>query len=145
MTLGLSLAACTPPESATEEETFETIDVAAGVDSAIRPEDDIKAAVRTQGLLGVLPGDFPQDFWVYRPGSIVDISSIPGGRGIVSLRTQGGVEAVSDRMQEEETGRGWRTEGDLSALSFSKEGRRIDVALEARGNQTWITIEYPPS
>ena len=135
---------CSAPDGEAVEESFETVDVAAGVDSAIRPEDDIKAVVRERGLLGVLPGDFPRDFWVYRPGSIVDLTSAPGGRGVVSVRTNGSVDVVSDRMRDEQKNRGWLVEGDHSALSFSKDGMRVDVALEARGRETWISVEYPP-
>ena len=119
--------------------------MAAGVDSAIRPEDDIKAEVRSRGLLGVLPGDFPDDFWVYRPASIVDLGSAPGGRGTVSLRIMARLEAVSKRVRDEEASRGWLVEGDHSALTFSKGDRRIDVSMEVKGRETWMTIEYPPS
>ncbi|MEE2776241.1 MAG: hypothetical protein VYE73_05705 [Acidobacteriota bacterium] len=140
----LALAACSQPDAVEEEAGFETVDVGAGVDSNIRPEDDIKAQVRERGLLGVLPGDFPDDFWVYRPGSIVDLTSAPGGRGVVSVRTQGAVDAVSARLRDEQARRGWIIEGDHSALSFVKDDRRVDVALKARGNETWVTIDYPP-
>ncbi len=124
-------------------ETLEIVDVTEGVDSQIRPEDDIQAELREREFLGVLPGGFPSDFWVYSPGSIVDLESDDGDRGIVALRTFGSVDDVRRRLIEEESARGWQESGVGSALlSFTKEGRRIDLALEAKGNETWIRIEY---
>ena len=137
----ISLGCSQPRDSGGE--VLETVDVAEGVDSQIRPEDDIQAEQREREFLGVLPGDFPDDFWVYRPGSIVDLGSEAGGRAFVALRTLGSLEDVRERLIKEERARGWQESAVGSSLvSFTKEDRRIDLALERKGNETWIRIEY---
>jgi hypothetical protein len=127
-----------------ERETLETVDVDAPVDSQIRPDQDQRAQVRDRGLLGVLPGDFPADLWVYEPASIVDFGAAEAGRSYVALRAVGSPQEVSRRFQAQEGSRGWQvTVATATLLSFSKQGRLIEAELEQRGNETWIRIEYP--
>jgi hypothetical protein len=139
--------ACRPAEPSPAEdpeETVETVDVGESIDSQIRPEEDERAEVRERGLLGVLPGDFPKDLWVYEPASIVDLGAAEAGRAYVSLRTVASPEEVSRRFQAQERSRGWQVAVVASTLlTFSKDGRLVEAELEQRGNETWIRIEYP--
>jgi hypothetical protein len=132
-------------DAATKEVSdLETVDVEEPIDSQIRPEDDQRAQVRDRGLLGVLPGDFPEDLWAYEPASIVDFGAAEAGRAYVSFRTVGSPEEVSRRLQAQERTRGWQVSAPASTLlSFSKDGRLVEAELEQRGNETWIRIEYP--
>jgi hypothetical protein len=139
--LGLAIACAPPAEEA--EVDIEVVDVIESVDSRIRPEDDIRAEVRERGLLGVLPGDFPSDFWVYRPASIVDIGDA-GGRAFVSLRATGRAADIADRLRMEQADRGWSANGGAEGLAFTKQGRQVDVSFEPQGNETWVRIEFAP-
>jgi hypothetical protein len=143
--LGGGAAACRRAEKAPAEDTLETVDVGEGIDSNIRPEDDVRAEVRERGLLGVLPGDFPGDLWVYEPASIVDFGAAEGGRSFVALRAVAAPDDVARRLRGEQSTRGWEVEAATGTLlTFSKGGRRVEAELEQRGNETWIRIEYPP-
>lgn len=140
----LLTVACSGPPA--QEAPIETVDVAETVDSQIEPEEDIRAKVREKGLVGVLPGDFPEDLWAYQPASIVDLGYSPDGRGYVGLRTVGALADVRQRLLEEQEERGW--EGSVAGpglVVFRKGGRRAQVALEAKGNETWMRMEYPPA
>jgi len=96
------------------------------------------------GLLGILPGDFPSDFWPYEPASIVDFGAAEAGRSYVAFRTVASPGEVSRRLQAQEKSRGWQTrEAASTLLSFTKGGRLVEAELEQRGNETWIRIEYP--
>jgi hypothetical protein len=120
------------------------VDVEEPIDSQIRPEDDQRAQLRERGLLGVLPGDFPEDLWAYEPASIVDFGAAEAGRSYVALRTVGSPQEVSRRFEAQESSRGWQvTTPASSLLSFTKDGRVVEAELEQRGNETWIRIEYP--
>jgi hypothetical protein len=144
--LAAGVTACRRADTAPAEETIETVDVGEGIDSNIRPEDDQRAEVRERGLLGVLPGDFPRDLWVYEPASIVDFGAAEGSRSFVALRAVAAPERVAQRLRSEESARGWQVEAATGTLlTFSKGGRRVEAELEQRGNETWIRIEYPPS
>ena len=137
-------SACRRSETASEGDSIETVDVGESIDSQIRPEDDPRAEVRARGLVGVLPGDFPSDLWVYEPASIVDFGTAEAGRSYVALRAVATPEAVSRRLQAEEGQRDWRVSVVTpTLLTFSKEGRLVEAELEQRGNETWIRIEYP--
>jgi hypothetical protein len=100
--------------------------------------------VRARGLLGVLPGDFPSDLWVYEPSSIVDLgAAADAGRAYVALRTVAAPGEVARRFQAEERARGWEVAvAAPTLLTFSKTGRLVQAELEQRGNETWIRIEY---
>jgi hypothetical protein len=130
---------------APNKEKLETVDVDEPVDSRIHPEEDQRAKVQDRGgVLGVLPGDFPSDFWPYEPSSIVDFGSGAAGRSYVSFRSVGDPAEVSRRIQAQEKARGWQVSTPASTLlSFSKSGRLVEAELEQRGNETWIRIEYP--
>ena len=146
LVLGGGAAACRRAETAPADETIETVDVGEGIDSNIRPEEDVRAEVRERGLLGVLPGDFPGDLWVYEPASIVDFGAAEGGRSFVALRAVATPAEVARRLRAEESARGWEASAATSTLlTFSKGGRRVEAELEQRGNETWIRIEYPPA
>jgi hypothetical protein len=133
-------------EKPAESDDIETVDVDEPIDSQIRPEEDVRAEVRDRGLLGVLPGDFPSDLWCYEPASIVDFGEAEAGRSYVALRTVGSPQEVSRRFQAQERSRGWQvTVATATLLSFAKGGRLVEAELEARGNETWIRIEYPTS
>lgn len=136
---------CRRAETAPAEETIDIVDVGEGIDSQIRPEEDERAEVRERGLLGVLPGDFPKDLWVFEPASIVDFGAAEGGRSYVALRAVAAPADVARRFQTEERARGWEvTAATSTLLTFSKDGRRVEAELEHRGNETWIRIDYPP-
>ena len=136
--------ACRRGEPDAGGDPVETVDVGESIDSRIRPEEDPRAEVRARGLVGVLPGDFPSDLWVYEPASIVDFGTAEPGRSYVALRTVATPEAVSRRLQAEEGQRGWQVSVVAPTLvTFSKQGRLVEAELEQRGNETWIRIEYP--
>jgi hypothetical protein len=142
-----SILACRRPveDPATEEAVdLEVVDVDEPIDSRIRPEDDPRAQLRERGLVGVLPGNFPQDLWAYEPASIVDFGEAEAGRSYVSFRTVGEPSEVSRRFQAQERARGWEVTAPASTLlTFTKDRRLVEAELEQRGNETWIRIEYP--
>ncbi|HVR28890.1 MAG TPA: hypothetical protein VMS86_05090 [Thermoanaerobaculia bacterium] len=137
-------AGCRGGEPTADGAAIEAVDVGEPIDSQIRPEEDERAEVRARGLLGVLPGDFPSDLWVYEPASIVDFGAAEPGRSYIALRTVAAPAEVSRRFQAEERKRGWQVAVVASTLlTFSKDGRLVEAELEQRGNETWIRIEYP--
>lgn len=137
-------AGCRRGEPTADGDAIAAVDVGEPIDSQIRPEEDERAEVRARGLLGVLPGDFPSDLWVYEPASIVDFGAAEPGRSYIALRTVAAPAEVSRRFQAEERKRGWQVAVVASTLlTFSKDGRLVEAELEQRGNETWIRIEYP--
>ena len=138
--------ACRRGDAPPSEDAIETVDVPESIDSQIRPEDDTRAELRERGLLGVLPGDFPSDLWVYEPASIVDFGEAEAGRSYVALRTVATPAEAARRFQAEERARGWEVAVVAPTLvTFTKGGRLVEAELEHRGNETWIRIEYPSS
>ena len=70
-------AGCRPDASPQE---LKTVEVASPIDADLSFDDDIQPAGRAPELSGVLPSDFPADFPVYKPASVVDFGDLGGGR-----------------------------------------------------------------
>jgi hypothetical protein len=144
LVVGLSwlLAAC----GATEEgapEALDTVDVSAAADSNLRPQEDIQEKPREVVSLGVVPGDFPRDVWVYEPSTVMDFSAPGASQAYVVLRARQPLTRVEADLDRELGQRGWKpTSAAADSTTWDKDGRQVTIGLQQQGADTFIRIDY---
>ena len=127
------------------DDGFETRDVGSGVDSQIRPEDDVQPAPReVVSLVGMLPSDFPDDVWVYEPSSIVDLPASASEERYIVFRARETLPTVAEKMSARLAADGW-SGGSLDGgrpVTFRKGDRQVVVGLVDEREETSIRVEY---
>lgn len=129
--LALGLGCGAPAEKKTLE--LRTEEVPEPIDAGISLENDVQAkAPSAESVSGVLPGDFPTGFPVYRPASVVDF-----GPGFVELHTPDTPAAVRRWLAASAARTGWSGSGP-----YSKAGRTVTVDVSAAAGGTSLRISY---
>ena len=139
----LVLASACGPADDGEPEVPDTIDIGAAADSNLRPQDDQQAEAREVVSLGVVPGDFPEDVWVYQPATVMDFSDRAADQRYVVLRAPERLPTVDARLQRELSERGWSLASAAgNSTTWSKDDRRVSIELQEQGADTLIRIVY---
>lgn len=121
-----------PNELVTEE-------VAAPVDAAVDVDADPKAIARShESVGGVLPSDFPDNFTLPRPASIIDLSSTDDGWSTVVLRTPSAPGHVAGFFARELPRGGWSEQGGL----WRRNGTQVRVTLKALPDGCRVQLDY---
>lgn len=138
------LGACKGPEDS-EEPELETVDVVAPT-IEIETADDPQAAPREEGLLGVLPEDFPTSFPIHLPSSLVDFGATDDGWLSVSLLSTDPRPQVEMELRDRLRRAGWQLQ-ELSggALAFRLGEQRGRLRVESGNPGTLYHYEYPPA
>jgi hypothetical protein len=139
--VALALAGC-PAERAPEE--LETEQVGGPIDAELSFEEDRRAVQRAPTLSGVLPSDFPADFPLYKPATVVDFGEVGSGWYVV-LFTPDGRSAVQQFVNAAAPRAGWSlqsAEPDRGAFVFRNAGRTVRVAVSDESGGTELRIEY---
>ena len=139
---GLTGLACTPAEESAEE-ILATTDVGGSIDSRIRPEDDLREEARAGLVVGVLPGDFPGDVWVYQPSIVSSFARTDSEERFVVLRVREEMAAVVEQLDIRLAGDGWRGASLAAGQStFRKGPRELRVSVRQDRGETLIRIDY---
>ena len=131
------------PDSAPQE--LETVEVSGPLDAELSFEEDVQAARRAPELAGVLPSDFPVDFPVYKPASVVDFGALGAGRYYVVLFTPDARLEVDRFVNAAAPRAGWSlrsAEQDAGRSVFSKGGWTMRVQISAAAGGTELRFEY---
>ncbi|HVS15299.1 MAG TPA: hypothetical protein VMV46_15330 [Thermoanaerobaculia bacterium] len=138
--LAATLAACAPRSEADPEAAIETVEVGAGPTAAMTAEGDQAAAASSdEGLIGVLPGDFPPDLPLVEPASVIDFGTATDR--FVVLRTGLARSAAEAQLARRLDAAGWASAGDRWTRSRGRDTVRI--AFESgRAGQTLVRIRY---
>ena len=141
--VALCLTGCRSDSQPPPPEPLELTEVGVGIDRHIRPEDDSRAKTHVDLLLGVLPSDFPSDFWVYEPSAVVDFSALESDERWVQLKVRQELEVVHERLVRRLHADGWSGgpfEGQ--AATFSKSERTVTVTSEEDQGEVLLLIDY---
>ncbi len=131
-----------PGAAAPEPDPIETVDVGTSIDSQIDLGSDAKAAQRREGFVGVLPGDFPRDVYVYEPSILFDYGNDPGNR-FIRLRIRRPASEVAETYARRLRSDGW-SGPDLGSdlVTYAKAGRSIRVQVVSEEGGTLLRIGY---
>jgi hypothetical protein len=111
---------------------LETETVPEPVDAGISLENDVQAKPPGEAVAGVLPGDFPPDFPVYSPASVVGF-----GPGFVELHSPVPPATVRAWLTAATARAGWAGSGP-----YSKQGRTVTVEVTASAGGTTLRFTY---
>ncbi|MEZ5330762.1 MAG: hypothetical protein R2991_01640 [Thermoanaerobaculia bacterium] len=128
--LAVALGCGAAPEKKTLE--LETEEVSEPIDAGMSLEDDVQAKATSESLAGVLPSDYPSDFPVYRPSSVVDF-----GPGFVELHTPDAPAAVRRWLAASAARAGWSGSGP-----YTKAGRTVTVDVTGSAGGTTLRLSY---
>ena len=133
------LTACGRPGG--EQQEVQTVDIPPPL--TIEIESDQQAAEREPELVGILPGDFPEDLPIYLPASLIDFGSADGA-GSVTLITPHTISRVRDELQRSAAAEGWSLEVDeaAGALTLQKGSRRARIRITNSAPGTTYQVEY---
>lgn len=137
----LGLVACQPrQEQASDPPELVAEDVGPTLEISI--EDDIQAAPRKEGLVGVMPAAFPKDLPVHLPSSLVDLGDGENGPWVELLSSDRRKEVQASLRQE--LGRaGWSiTERGDAVWLLEKGGRRARLDIGEDGAGTLYRYEF---
>ncbi len=132
--LAASLLGCRERGAPQRGEKLETIEVGGGLGEGISLEGDVQAKPPGERVAGVVPSDFPEDFPVYSPSTVVDF-----GPGFVLLTSSDPVGTVASRLAASAAAAGWRDEG---GGRFRQGGRRVEAMLSETSGVTHLRLEY---
>jgi hypothetical protein len=113
---------------------LETEEVGAGFDDGLSLEADAKGRPRKVESAGVVPGDFPSDFPIHQPSTVIDF-----GAGFVEFSARQSPAAVRDGLRRRAVAAGWSEGPD----GFSKSGRSVRLEVTGDGELARIRVEYP--
>lgn len=136
------LGGCRPDSSPQE---LETMEVTGPLDAELSFDEDIQAVQRAPELSGVLPSDFPADFPIYKPASVVDFGELGGGRYYAVLFTPDNRRKVDRFVNAEAPRAAWSlrsSERDAGRSVFSKGGLTMKVEVSAAKGGTELRFEY---
>lgn len=138
--VALCLLACAPePPEQEGLPPLETEVVEPPPEAAIDPSLDAQAPQRqAAGLAGAVPSDFPSDFPLYRPATVIDFGESAAGRRTLALRTPDPPAAVRSHLEAELVALGWTREGDR----WSSGGRTVTMRIEPLPGGSRIDLEY---
>lgn len=128
--LALALACAGPAEKKTAK--LETEEVPEPIDAGISLQNDVQAKAPGESVAGVLPGDFPADFPVYSPASVVDF-----GPGFVELHSPDPSAKVRAWLVASAARAGWSGGGP-----YTKAGRTVTVDVSGAAGGTTLHISY---
>ncbi len=138
LAMALGFAACDGPSDARPD----TIDVPPRLE--VSTADDPQAVRRSPGLIGVLPGDFPDDLPIYLPASLTDFGTVEGRRSVTlfsphaTSRVRRGFEALLGD-------RGWTaTDEGAGRLLLRKGSRHAWLRLENAKPGTVFELQWVP-
>ena len=103
--------------------------------------EDLQEAPRTPQLVGVLPGDFPEDLPLFLPASLVDFGG-QEGRPSVTLLTSEASSQVKRSYEEILRNAGWAVERGGHGFRMRKGGRSARVVFEGQNPGTTYRVEY---
>lgn len=126
----IGAAACgpTPAPEPAPAPTLETVEVGAARDataSLAGEPVERRRAEAPAGVAGVLPDGFPADVPLYRPSSLIDFGSEPGGRIAIVLATADSPSRVAATYPGLLAASGWQS---LGGERWSKGGRELTVS-----------------
>lgn len=123
---------CGTREAGREVPKLETEEVPEPVDAGISLENDVQARAPGKAVAGVLPGDFPPDFPVYSPATVVDF-----GPGFVELLSPDPPATVRAWLAASAARAGWS-----GGNPYSKAGRTVTVDISASSGGTTLRASY---
>jgi hypothetical protein len=134
-----SLVACAP-EAPVEPERIEPVEISGGPTSAMTADsDEVAADSGEEGLIGVLPGGFPESLPLPTPASVVDFGT-ESDRFVV-LRTSLSRDAAQSQLASRLDASGWAPAGDRWTRTKGRD--RVVLRFETGdAGQTLIRIEY---
>lgn len=134
LAVGALLAGCAETEPADPRAfELETEEVGAGFDDGLSLDSDAKGRPQKVQSAGVVPGDFPADFPVHQPSTVVDF-----GPGFVEFSAGQSPVAVRDGLRRRAIASGWSEEPE----GFVKDGRSVRLEVSADGELARIRVEY---
>lgn len=131
-TLALLALACGGRAAERGVAELETEEVPEPIDAGISLENDVQARDPGEAVAGVLPGEFPADFPVYSPASVVDF-----GAGYVELHSPDPPSAVRAWLAAAAARSGWS-----GANPYTKAGRTVTVDITGAAGGTTIRATY---
>lgn len=137
-----ALREVSPGNREAPEELIETVDVGDSIDSRIDLEDDVRAAARAEGFVGVLPGDFPHDIYIYEPSFLLDFGNDPGNR-FIRLRIRRPLKEVASTYSSRLRSDGWSGPALSGTPATLKKGARsIRVDIVEQSGDSLVRIGY---
>jgi hypothetical protein len=140
--VAVMLAGC-PAERAPE--SLETEEVGAPIDAELSFEEDRQAVQRAPTLSGVLPSDFPSDFPLYKPATVVDFGDLGAGRYYVALFSPDPKAKVESYVNAAAPRAGWSLRSaspDAGEFDFRGHGRSVRVRISSAAGGTEMRVEY---
>ena len=123
-----------------QEPELEAIDVAPALH--IGTEDDPQEVERPPELVGILPGDFPDDLPLYLPASLIDFGAADDGWGYVNLLTPHSLARVKRELPEKLAAAGWTVTGS-GVRHLRKGNARARLVFRDARPGTEYRFEYP--
>lgn len=110
----------------------------------MQPDDDQQAVVtKDDGLIGLLPGDFPVDLPIFTPSSLIDFGDVGPGLKYVTLQTDRPLPEARAGLVQKLAEHGWHPLDDEPDI-LRKNDRQVRVHFgEGSFGTTEIRIDYP--
>ena len=136
-------AACSRDSVDSENEVLEETRVGEPVDSLIDIENDIRGEARIDALIGMLPGDFPADLWVYEPATVLDFAGVADDDRWVVLQARQELAIVLERFDRRLAADGWVGTGLGPKPSvYRKDSRSARIAVAEEAGEVLIRMEW---
>ncbi len=127
--------------STEEQKPPETVDV--GPALAIPTDNDPIAVERPPELVGVLPGDFPEDLPLYLPASLIDFGAAGDGWRYVNLLTPHSMAQAESGLVALLRKGGWAIgSGSDGGRLLSKGTQRVKLRVEDARPGMYYLFEY---
>ncbi len=123
---------------------LETVEVGPAVDVELSTEFDEQAEPDAPEVAGVLPTDFPTDFPLYAPSSLIDYGEAADGLRFLEFDAPADCQEVSRWLVSELAAAGWRGQGSQQEAAgvFTKGERHAELHTISRSPGCGIRIEY---
>lgn len=140
--LTLISGGCRP---AGEPRELDTEDVSGPIDAELSYVEDTQAVQRAPELSGVLPSDFPEDFPIFKPATVVDFGELGDERYYVTLFTPESRASVERLINGAAPRSGWSLQSaspEAGEFVFRSRGRTVVTRMSNEVGGTEIRLEY---